>query len=149
MGKPQYHALNSLPFHFPTTGPFRSPSLYPSVNSDQEPHHIDQLGSTSNIFQETSMSCPYHIPSYRPSKFPSFAPSQTPVSNSIQSHPLPHTHPTTHINHPPSLLPLSPSLLHITHGIYQTALGGHTGHTSFVFKAGSHSQVQSQIQSCI
>ena len=117
--------------------------------SNHESHHIARLGSNSKISQETSMACPEHITSYCPSKFPLCAPSHTPVSNSIPSHPLPHAHPITRINHPPSLLPLAPPLLHITHGLYQAALGGHIGHTSLVFKAGSNSWVQSWIQSCI
>ena len=117
--------------------------------SNQEPNHIAQLGSNSKHSQETSMARPEHIHSYCSSKFPSCAPSHTPVSNSIPSHPLPHTHPTTHINHPPSLLPFAPPLLHLTHGLYQADLGGHTCHTALVFKAEPHSQVQSRMQSCI
>ena len=120
-----------------------------SGNFNQEPHHIAQLGPTSKTSQETSMARLKHIPSYRSSKFPPCAPSQTPVSHSIPSRPLLHTHPTTHINHPPSLLPLSPPLLHFTHGIYQAALDSHTGHTAQVFKAGSHSRVQTWMHSCI
>ena len=107
--------------------------------SNQEPNHIAKLGSNSKISQKTSMAHPEHIPRYRSSKFLSCAPSHTPVSNSTPSHPLPHNHPTTHINHPPSILPLAPALLHITHGLYQAALGGHTGHTALVFNAGYHS----------
>ena len=121
--------------------------------SNQTPYHIAHLRSISNIFQLTSMARPEHIPSYHPSKFPSCAPSQTPSSNSIPSSPLPHTHPTTHFKHPPSLLPLAPPQLHLTHGLYQAALGVHTNNIALAFKVESHSRVQSQVQcrmqSCI
>ena len=117
--------------------------------SNQEPNRIAKLGSNSKISQKTSMAHPEHIPRYRSSKFLSCAPSHTPVSNSTPSHPLPPTHPTTRINHPPSLLPLTPPLLHLTHGLYQPALGGHTGHTVLAFKDESHYRVQSRMQSCI
>ena len=117
--------------------------------SNQEPNHIAQFRSNSKNSQKTSMARPEHIPSYRSRKFPSCAPSHTPFSKSIPSHPLPHTHTTTHINHPPSILPLTPPLLHLAHGLYQAALVGHTGHTALVFKAESHSRFHSWIQSCI
>ena len=48
--------------------------------SNQKPHDITQLGSISKISQETSISRPEHIPSYRPSKLPSCSPSHTPFS---------------------------------------------------------------------
>ena len=115
--------------------------------SNQTPYYITQLRSISKISQITSMARPEHIHSYHPNKFPSCAPSQTPFSNSLPSIPLPHTHPTTHLNHPPSLLPLAPPQLHLTHGLNQAALGGHTGHATLVFKAASHSRVHSHIQS--
>ena len=115
--------------------------------SNQTPYHIAQLRSISNISPITSMARPAHIPSYHLSKFPSCAPSQTPISKSFPSIPLPHTHPSTHLSYPPSLLPLAPPQLHLTHGLYQAALGGHTGHTALSFKAESHSWVQSQVQS--
>ena len=115
--------------------------------ANQTPYHIDQLRSISKNSQLTSMARPEHIPSYHPSKFPSCAPSQTPFSNSIPSISLPHTHPTTHFKHPPSLLPLAPPQLHITHGLYQAALGGHTSNIALAFKAESHSRVQSRVQS--
>ena len=119
------------------------PSTHPT-------NHIKKIKkSFPTTHPSTLPSGPKHIPSYPPSKFPPCAPSHTPISNSIQSHPLPHTHPTTHINYPPSLLPLAPPLLHHTHGIYHAALGRHTGHTALVFKYGSHSRVQSWMQSCI
>ena len=117
--------------------------------SNQKPHDITQLGSISKISQETSISRPEHIPSYRPSKLPSCSPSHTPFQNSISTHPFPYNQPTTHINLPSSLLPIAPPLLHLTHGLYQAALGGHTGHTVLVFKVGSRSRVQSRMQSCI
>ena len=85
--------------------------------SNQKPNYIAHPGSSSEISQETSMAHSEHIPSYHTSKIPSFSPSHTPFSNCIPSHPLPHTHPTTHINHPLSLLPLAPPLLHLTHGL--------------------------------
>ena len=110
---------------------------------NQTPYHIAQLRSISKISQLTSIARPEHIPSYHPSKFPSCAPSQTPFSKSIPSIPLPHTHPTTHLKHPLSLLPLAPPQLHLTHGLYQAALGGHTGNIALAFRAESHSQVQS------
>ena len=116
--KPQSHALSSCTFHFSTTGPSISLSQGPSGNFNQEPHHIAQMGSTSKISQGTSMARPKHIPSYGPSKFTPCAPSHTPVSHYIPSHILPHTHPTTHINHLPSLLPLAPPLIYLTHGLY-------------------------------
>ena len=115
--------------------------------SNQTPYHIAQLRSISKISQITSMARPEHIPSYHPRKFPSCAPSHTSFSNSLPSIHLPRTHPTTHLNHPPSLLPLAPPQLHLTHGIYQATLGGHTNHTALIFKAESHSQVQSRFQS--
>ena len=115
--------------------------------ANQTPYHIAQLRSISKNSQLTSMPCPEHIPSYHPSKFPSWAPSQTPFSNSIPPIPLPHTHPTTHFKHPPSLLPLAPPQLHLTHGLYQAALSGHTGNIALAFKAESHSWVQSRVQS--
>ena len=114
--------------------------------SSKKPHYIAQLGSISEISHETSMARPEHIPSYHQSKLPLCLPSHTPFSNYIPTHPLPHTHPTTHINLPPSLLPLAPPLLHLTHGLYQAALGGHTGHNVLIFKAGSHSQFQYWMQ---
>ena len=117
--------------------------------SNQKTYHIAKLGSNSEISQETSMTRSEQICSYRPRKLPSCAPSHTPVSKSIPSQPLPHIHPNTPMNHPQSLLPLAPNLLHLTHGQYQAALGGHTDHTALVFKAGSHSRVQSWMQSCI
>ena len=121
--------------------------------SNQTPYHITQLRSISNISQLTSMARPEQRPTCHPSKFPSFAPSQTPFSNSLSSILLPHTHPSYHFNHPPPLLPIAPPQLHITHGIYQAALGGHTDHTAFTFRAESHSRVQSPVksrmQSCI
>ena len=115
--------------------------------SNQKPNHIAQLGSNSKNSQVTSMARPEHIPSYHPSKIPSCAPSHTPISKSLPSHPLPHTHLTTHLNHPPSLLPLAPPLLHLTHGLYQATLGVHTSHTALLFKAESYSRVQSRFQS--
>ena len=93
--------------------------------SDQPPIPI----SFHTTHSSTLPSGPKNIPSYRRSKSPPSAPSHTPISNSIQSYPLP----PTHINHPPSLLPLTPPLLHHTHGLYQAALGSHTGHTSLLF----------------
>ena len=121
--------------------------------SNQTPYHIAHLRSTSKISQLPSMARPEHTPSYHPSKFPSCAPGQNPFSNSIPSIPLPHTHPTTHFKHPPSLLPLAPPQIHLTHGLYQAALGGHTGNIALAFKAESHSRVQfrvqSRMQSCI
>ena len=116
---------------------------------NQQSHYISHLGSISESSQETSMARSEHIPSYCPRKFPLCSPSHTPFSNSIPTHPLPHTHPTSHINIPPSLLPVAQPLLHITHGLYQASLGGHTGHTVLVFKAESHSWVQSRMQLCI
>ena len=117
--------------------------------SNQKPNHIAQLGSNSKNSQITSMARPEHIHSYHQRKYPSCAPSHTPFSNFIPSHPLPHTHPTTHINHPPSLLPLAQPLLHLIYRLYQAALGGHTGHTALVFKAEYHSWIQSWMQSFI
>ena len=117
--------------------------------SKQEPNHISQLGYKSKTPQETSMARPEHMPSYRSSKFPSCVTSHTLILNSIPPHPLTNTHPTTHINHPPSLIPIALSILHLTHGLYQAALGGHTGHTALIFRSESHSQVQSWMQSCI
>ena len=114
---------------------------------NQTPYHIAQLRSISKISQIISMARPEHIPSYHPSKFPSWAPSQTPFSNSIPPIPLPHTHSPTHFKHPPSLFPLAPPQLHLTHGLYQAALGGHTGNIPLAFKAEFHSRVQSQVQS--
>ena len=145
------HLMPRVPFHYifqPLARLDRQVGVRLEI-SNQKPYHILQIGSSSEISQETSMARSEHIPSYRPSKFPSCALSHTPVSNSIPSHPLPHTHPITPINHPPSLLPLAPPLLHLIHGLYQAALGGHTGHTALVFKDGSHSRVQSRIHSCI
>ena len=107
------------------------------------PYHIAQLRSILKISQLTSMARPEHIPSYHPSTFPTCAPSQTPFSNSIPPIPLPHTH----FKHPPSLLPLAPPQLHLTHGLYQAALDCHTGNIALVFKAESHSRVQSRVQS--
>ena len=115
--------------------------------SNQTPYHTAQLRPISKISQLMSMTCPEHIPSYHPSKFPSCAPSQTPFSNSIPSIPLPHTHPSTHFKHPLSLLPLAPPQLHLTHGLNQAALDCHTGNIALVFKAESHSLVQSRVQS--
>ena len=116
-------------------------------------YHISQLRSISKTSQLTSMAHPEHIPIYHPSKFPSCAPSQTPFSTSIPSIPLPHTHTTTNFKHPPSLLPLAPPQLRLTHGLYQATLGNQTGHTALAFKAESHSRFQSrfqfQMQSCI
>ena len=116
---------------------------------NQESHYIAHLVSVSESYQETSMARSEHIPSYRPRKFPLCSPSHTHFSNSIPTHSLPHTHPTTHINIPPSLLTIAQYLLHITHGLYQADLGGHTGHTVLVFKAVSHSRVQSRMHLCI
>ena len=69
--------------------------------------------------------------------------------NSTPTPPLPHTHPTTHINLQPPLLPLSPPLIHLIHGLYQAALGSHTDHTVLLLKDGSQSRVQYRMQSCI
>ena len=117
--------------------------------SNQKPNHIAQLRSISTISKITSMARPEHIPINHPRKFPSCAPSHIPFSNSLPAHPLPHTHPSTNINHPPSFLQLAPPLLHLTHGLYQAALGGHTGHTALVFKSESHYRVQSPMHLCI
>ena len=65
------------------------------------------------------MHCPKHTSSYRPSKNPSSYPSAKLFQNSTPTNPLPHTQPTIHSNLPPLLLPLTPPLLHITHGLYQ------------------------------
>ena len=111
--------------------------------SNQKTHYIAQLWSSSEFSQETYMARPEHIPIYHSSKLPSCSPSHTPFSKSIPTHRLLHTHLTTHINLPPSLLPLSPPLLHITHGLYQTTLDGHTSHTVLVFKAVSCSRFHS------
>ena len=89
--------------------------LYPEVYGPEVA--TGWMPERPGISQETSMARPKHIPSYCPSKFPSCAPRHTPVSNYILSHPLPHTHPTPHINHPSSLLPLAPPVLHLTHEI--------------------------------
>ena len=133
--KPPSRAPSSFPFHFWPPARLDRRSGVRLEISNQKPYHIVQLGSNSGISQGTSMARSEHIPSYRPIKFLSCALRHTPVSNSIPSHHLPHTHPITHTNHPPSLLPLAPPLLHITHGMYQAALGGHTGYTALVFKA--------------
>ena len=115
------HLMTQVPVHF-TFQP--SAHLYCQVGvrlgiSNQTTYHIAQLRYISKFSQLTSMARPEHIPSYHPSKFSSRAPSQTPFSNSIPSIPLPHTHPTNHFKHPPSLLPLAPPQLHLTHGLSQ------------------------------
>ena len=141
------HLIPRVPFH----SIYQTPARLDRRNGfrlelpNQKPHYIARLGSISEFPQETFMARPEHIPSYRPRKLPSCLLIHTHFSNYIPTHPLPHTHPTTHLNLPPSLFPLAPPLLHLTHGLYQAAVGGHTGHTVLVFKAGSHSQVQSQM----
>ena len=141
--------MTQVPVHF-TFQPLARLDCQAGVRleiSNQTPYHIAQLRSISKNSQLTSMTCSEHMPSYHPSNFPSCAPSQTPFSNSIPSSHLPHTHPTAHFKHPPSLLPLAPPQLHLTNGLYQAALGGHTGNIALVFKAESHSRVQSRVQS--
>ena len=115
--------------------------------SNQIALHITYLRSISEFSQEISMYCPKHTSSYRPSKNPTSYPSARPFQNLIPTNPFPHTQPTTYSNLPPSLLPLVPLLLQITHGLYQA--GGHTGHTVLIIKAGSHFRVQSWMQLCI
>ena len=141
--------MTPVPVHF-TFQPSAHLDSRAGVNleiSNQATYHIAQLRSISKIFQLTSMARPKHIPTYYPTKFPSCAPSQTPFSNSMLSIPLPHTHPPTHFKPPPSLLPLAPPQLQLTHGLYQAALGKHTGNIALAFKAESHSWVQSRVQS--
>ena len=141
--------MTRVPFHFIFQPPARLDCRI-GVRleiSNQTPYHIAQLRFVSKFSQISSMARPEHIPSYHPSKFPLCAPSHTPSSNSLPSIPLAHTHPTAHLNHPPAFLPLAPPQLHLTHGLYQAALGGHPGHTALAFKAESHSQVQSRVHS--
>ena len=69
--------------------------------------------------QEISMYLSDHTPSCRPNKNSSSYPSAKPFQNSISANPLAHTQSTTNSNLPPSVLPLAPHLLHITHGLYQ------------------------------
>ena len=146
--KNSYHAPSSFLFHLTTTSLFGLPIRGPSGNFQPKPHYIAQVMSISTFSQETSMPCKDHIPNYRPINIPSCSPSHTPFQYSIPTHHLPQTHPTIHINLPPSLFPLAPPLLNLTYGLYQAALG-HTGHTVLVFKDVSYSQVQSRMKSCI
>ena len=62
----------------------------------------------------TPISCPRKIPS----KYPSYAHF---TKSHLANH-LPHSQPNTHTIFLPTLLPLPPSLIHLTHGLYQAAL---------------------------
>ena len=95
-----------VPFHSIRQPPARSDRLsgIRLEISNQNPHYIAQLGSISKIFQETSMSCPKHIPSQHPSKLPSCSPSQTPLKKLYPNTP-PSTHPTYHPYKYPTITP--------------------------------------------
>ena len=98
------------------------PSWGTSGNFQLESSHIAQLGSNSKNSQITAMARPEHINSYHPSKIPSCVPSHTPISNFLPPYLIPHINTTTHLNHPPSLLPLAPPPYSISHMGYTRPL---------------------------
>ena len=106
--------------------------------SNQKSFQNTHLGSIRNLWPKIVPNHPSGVYSKLPRKTPSEAlrshsftfprniPSKYPRHSNFrkpyQRNPLPQTQSTTHTLHQPSLLPLAPPLLHLTHGIYQTKL---------------------------
>ena len=79
------------------------------------PNYLD--GVHSKFTGETTPAAPSSHPYTLPRKVLSNHSSNTPFTKLYQNHLLPHNQPTTHTLLPPSILTLSPPLIHLKHGL--------------------------------